>query len=122
MEYDQPGDTALRRHVNHWKAYTDWVADGREVSLLDDAAAWLEANWPAAADRRPPALSWGDARIGNVLYDGFDPVAVLDWEMATIAPVEVDLGWMAFLHTFFHDIASSSRCRASPTSWRRTTW
>jgi aminoglycoside phosphotransferase (APT) family kinase protein len=105
LEYDQPGETALRRHVNHWKAYSDWVTGGREVPLLDDAAAWLEANWPSAADRRPPALSWGDARIGNVLYQGFDPVAVLDWEMATVAPVEVDLGWMAFLHTFFQDIS-----------------
>lgn len=105
LEYDQPGDTALRRHLNHWKAYTQWVAQGRDVALLDDAEEWLEANWPAAADSRPPVLSWGDSRIGNVLYDGFDPVAVLDWEMAAIAPAEVDLGWMAFMHTFFHDIS-----------------
>jgi aminoglycoside phosphotransferase (APT) family kinase protein len=105
LEYDQPGDTALRRHVNHWKAYTDWVAAGRDLPLLDDAMEWLEANWPSSADRRPPALSWGDSRIGNVLYDGFEPVAVLDWEMATVAPVETDLGWMAFMHTFFHDIS-----------------
>jgi aminoglycoside phosphotransferase (APT) family kinase protein len=104
LEYDQPGDTALRRHVNHWLAYKDWVVGDRRVPVIEDAAAWLEDNWPAAADGRPPALSWGDARIGNIMYDGFDPVAVFDWEMAGIAPVEVDLGWMAFLHTFFQDI------------------
>ena len=33
---------------------------------------------------------WGDARIGNVLYDDFRPVAVLDWEMATLGPREMD--------------------------------
>jgi len=104
LEYDQPGDTALRRHVEHWKGYTRWVAAGRDIPLLDDALAWLEANWPTEADRRPPALSWGDARVGNMMYDGFEPVAVLDWEMAAIAPVEVDLGWMSFLHTFFQDL------------------
>ena len=39
------------------------------------------------------------------MYNGAVPVAVLDWEMAGIAPVEVDLGWMSFLHTFFQDFA-----------------
>jgi aminoglycoside phosphotransferase (APT) family kinase protein len=33
-------------------------------------------------------------------------VAVLDWEMAAIAPREVDLAWMIFLHRFFEDIAT----------------
>ncbi|MFV0315340.1 MAG: phosphotransferase family protein [Microthrixaceae bacterium] len=104
LELDQPGDTALRRHVNHWLEYTSWVRQGRTVGLLDRAEAWLEAHWPTDADRAQPALSWGDARIGNVMYSNFEPVAVLDWEMAGIAPREVDLGWMTFLHTFFQDI------------------
>ena len=50
-------------------------------------------------------LSWGDARPGNILFDGFTPAAVLDWEMAAIAPREVDLGWYVFIHRFFQDIA-----------------
>ena len=37
-------------------------------------------------------LSWGDARIGNVLYRDFEPVAVLDWEMAALGPPELDVG------------------------------
>lgn len=107
LEYDQPGDTALRRHVNHWRAYDDWVREGRAIPVLDDALTWLEANWPTAADEREPVVSWGDARIGNVMYgEDWSPVAVLDWEMAGIAPREVDLGWMAFLHTFFQDVTT----------------
>jgi aminoglycoside phosphotransferase (APT) family kinase protein len=39
------------------------------------------------------------------MYADFAPVAVLDWEMAGIAPREVDLGWLAFLHRFFQDLA-----------------
>ncbi|MCP4434535.1 MAG: phosphotransferase family protein [Actinomycetia bacterium] len=104
LEYDQPGDTVLRRHVNHWKQYATFARQGRSIPLLDEAEAWLEANWPEAADARDPALSWGDARIGNMMFDGVEPVAVFDWEMAALAPVEVDLGWMSFLHTFFQDI------------------
>lgn len=104
LELDEPGDTALRKHVNHWLDYATWVRQGRSIDLLDRTERWLEANWPHAADRRDPALSWGDARIGNVIYRDFRPAAVLDWEMAGIAPVELDLGWMTFLHTFFQDI------------------
>ena len=33
--------------------------------------------------------------------DGVNPVAVLDWEMACIAPRILDVGWMCFMHTFF---------------------
>ena len=51
-------------------------------------------------------LNWGDARIGNMLYRDYTPVAVLDWEMATMGPREVDLAWMIFLHVFFNDLAA----------------
>ena len=37
-------------------------------------------NWPA--DEGDTVISWGDSRVGNIMYDGFTPVAVLDWEMA----------------------------------------
>ncbi|MGI9579019.1 MAG: phosphotransferase family protein [Microthrixaceae bacterium] len=104
LELDQPGDTALRRHFNYWREYAEWVREGRDIPLLDEAEAWLLANWPTEADEREPSLSWGDSRIGNMMYDGLEPIAVFDWEMAGIAPVEVDLGWMSFIHTFFQDI------------------
>lgn len=101
-----PGEgTALRRHVERWRSYHRWVCGERSIPVLDEAHRWLEANWPADAAARPAVLSWGDARIGNVIYDDRDvPVAVLDWEMAAVAPREVDLGWMSFLHTFFQDL------------------
>jgi aminoglycoside phosphotransferase (APT) family kinase protein len=118
LELDQPGDTALRRHFNHWREYAEWVRRGRATPLLDDAEAWLEANWPTAADSREPALSWGDSRIGNMMYDGLDPIAVFDWEMAGVAPVEVDLGWMSFLHTFFQDITTDMGLPGMPDFMR----
>ena len=59
-------------------------------------------------------LCWGDSRIGNVMYQDFAPVAVLDWEMATLGPREMDLGWMAFLHRFFEDIAGLANLPGLP--------
>lgn len=99
-----PGDgDALTRHVASQRAYYAWVVDGVARSpLIESAFDRLTDLWPA--DPGEPVLNWGDARIGNVVYDGFDPVAVLDWEMAALAPREVDLGWTVYLHRFFQDL------------------
>lgn len=104
LEIDAAGDTALRRHVNDQKAYYEWVRGDRSHPIIDDGLAWLEEHWP---DEGPSVITWGDARIGNVMYeaDGFAPVAVFDWEMAAMGPAELDIGWMCFLHSFFQNIA-----------------
>ena len=47
---------------------------------------------PADVAATEPVLVWGDSRIGNVMYRDFSPVAVLDWEMATVGDPLMDLG------------------------------
>lgn len=102
--HDDPSHSPLRRHVAGQRRYYEWVTDeGERSPLIERGFDWLEANWPA--EEGPTVLSWGDARIGNVIYDGFEPVAVLDWEMASLGPREIDLAWMIFMHRFFEDIA-----------------
>ena len=44
------------------------------------------------------------ARIGNVMFQDFAPVGVLDWEMAAIGPREMDLSWIVFAHMVFESI------------------
>jgi aminoglycoside phosphotransferase (APT) family kinase protein len=61
----------------------------------------MERNWPR--DEGAEVLSWGDARIGNMLFADFAPTAVLDWEMVATGPRELDLAWMIFIHHFFQD-------------------
>lgn len=112
LEFDVPGETALRRHVENQRRYYDWMRGERRHPLIERGFAWLDQHWPK--DEGPPAISWGDARIGNMLYDGFEPVAVLDWEMAAIAPREVDLSWMIFLHVFFEDICKQAALPGMP--------
>lgn len=97
---------ALRDHVVEQRAYYTWTHadDGVRIPVLDRAFDWLDEHWPATVS--PAGLTWGDARPGNVLYAGFEPRAVLDWEMAAIAPPEVDIGWFVFIHRFFQDLAT----------------
>jgi aminoglycoside phosphotransferase (APT) family kinase protein len=43
-------------------------------------------------------MCWGDARLGNVMFDDDrNVVALLDWELATISPAEYDLAWYLVL-------------------------
>ena len=59
---------------------------------------------PPKSPQREPVLLWGDARVGNVLYHDFRPVAVLDWEMVTLGPRELDVAWMIFAHMVFQEL------------------
>ncbi|GGU49176.1 putative phosphotransferase [Streptomyces albospinus] len=114
-----PGSgSALKRHVEAQRAYYSWVVDGLPRSpLIERGFAWLTDHWPP--DPGETVVSWGDARIGNIVYDGFEPAAVLDWEMAALGPRELDLGWMVYLHRFFQDLTESSGRRGLPGFLRR---
>ena len=119
LEFSDAGDTALRRHVAHERDYYEWARDGLRFPLLERSFDWLDDNWPTAADAAPPALSWGDARIGNMMFRDFTPVGVLDWEMAGVAPRELDVGWMIFLHRFFQDLCQDMGMEGLPDMFRR---
>ena len=101
----QTGDTTLRRNFNWVKSWYDFaVPDIGPSPLIERTFAWLQDNWPAEADAREPVLLWGDARVGNVLYRDFAPVAVLDWEMVTLGPRELDVAWMIYAHIVFQEL------------------
>lgn len=115
---DQGDVSPLRRHVADQWAYYEWVSrDGNRSPLIEACFAWLDEHWPD--DEGPTVLSWGDARIGNVMYQDFEPAAVLDWEMAALATREVDLAWLIFIHRFFEEIATTMGLPGMPHFLRR---
>jgi aminoglycoside phosphotransferase (APT) family kinase protein len=101
------GATPLARNVAKTRAWYDYALSAAEGSarspLIERGLGWLEANLPPEGD---PVLVWGDSRIGNVMYREFAPVAVLDWEMATLGPREMDLAWLVFAHAVFQEISN----------------
>ncbi len=103
---DGTDGNALRRNLDWLKAwYAFAVPDIGRSALVEQALEWLEANWPEDIAATEPVLIWGDSRVGNVLYEDFKPVAVLDWEMATLGPREMDAAWMVFAHMVFQELA-----------------
>jgi aminoglycoside phosphotransferase (APT) family kinase protein len=88
------GANGLEQELTYYKKFLVWAAAGREQPIIEAALAWLEANKPAG---ETDGLVWGDARIGNIIFDGTEPAAVIDWEMVTIGSPEKDLAWAIFL-------------------------
>ena len=97
--------TPMERNLAARRAWYEFaVPDLGPSPMVEKILDWLDANQPA--DPGDTVLSWGDARIGNMMYRDFAPVAVLDWEMATIGPRALDVSWMVFSHQVFESIAT----------------
>ena len=78
--------------LEFWAEYLEWSSSGSPVAALVDALAWCRAHLPATESE--PVLLWGDVRLGNVIFgDDLAPIAVLDWDMASIGAPEHDVAW-----------------------------
>ena len=62
-----------------------------------------------------PSCLWGDARIGNIIFDGTRPAAVLDWEMVTLGSPEADLAWAIFLDRHHSEGIETPRLAGFPS-------
>jgi aminoglycoside phosphotransferase (APT) family kinase protein len=68
--------------------------------ILEAALERLKAKWPK---NQPEGLVWGDARIGNMMFDDeFDVVAVMDWEQPSLGGALHDLAWFTVLSETMH--------------------
>ncbi|HVU72115.1 MAG TPA: phosphotransferase family protein [Mycobacteriales bacterium] len=105
LQAKESGPTTWRRHLAHTRAWYDYCASsGIRSPLIERTFAYLEEHLPT--EEVASVVSWGDSRIGNVMFDDFAPVAVLDWEMAGIGPRELDVAWMIFAHRVFEDLTN----------------
>ena len=96
--------TGLDDELGFWATYLDWACDGAPPRALADALAWCRDRRPAAEP--PGGLLWGDVRLGNVVFDAASrrPRAVLDFDMVSAGPVELDVAWFTALEAVQHDL------------------
>jgi aminoglycoside phosphotransferase (APT) family kinase protein len=95
--------SGLAAELEWWSDYLQWASDGSPPSLLVDAFAWCAGRVPTDTT---PSLCWGDVRLPNVIFDdALHLRALLDWEMASLAPPELDLGWFLTVHHMSVEVA-----------------
>jgi aminoglycoside phosphotransferase (APT) family kinase protein len=85
---------------------------GREHPVMFQALDWLEANDPQ--DERV-GLIWGDTRLGNVIWQDYEPAVVCDWEACALGPTEADIGWWLMFDRMSFDDLGAERMEGFPT-------
>jgi len=113
----QYGALGFEQQLRYYERALEWAEReaGYPVPAVPRATLeWVRAHAPAVDPE--VTLCWGDARINNQLF-GPDHrvVAVLDWEMTTIADPMMDLGWWLFLDRHFHEGMPAPRMEGFPT-------
>jgi aminoglycoside phosphotransferase (APT) family kinase protein len=83
-------DPALAREDQsaEWRARLDAMSD--TTATFEWGFRWLAAHRVPAS---PPVLVHGDFRMGNLIVDGSDLAAVLDWELVHVGEAYEDLAW-----------------------------
>lgn len=79
----------IRRVTQAWDVYgRDTRHDAGWQRLRDGLAQSMPAR------SAPPVIMHGDLRLSNMLVDGGEVTAVLDWELAAIGDPLADLAWL----------------------------
>lgn len=112
---DDPGRgrTGVDQELTYYEQMLEWTgADAGPV--VTAAGRWLRDNQPT--EDAPPRLLWGDARIGNIVFDeNREARAVLDWEMTGLGQPEQDLAWFLFLDKHHSDGCGVPRLEGFPS-------
>jgi aminoglycoside phosphotransferase (APT) family kinase protein len=91
LDFLRDGTPGFDSRMAYYGEALEWASEGEPNPIAEAARDWLSANRPVEPE--PVALSWGDARLGNIVYRGGRAVSLLDWEMASLGPPMQDLGW-----------------------------
>lgn len=85
-----PHDAELQAQdqLVQWRDRLDAMGD--TTATFEWAFRWLAAHRPAPS---PVRLVHGDYRMGNLIIDGSELAAVLDWELVHLGEVYEDLAW-----------------------------
>jgi aminoglycoside phosphotransferase (APT) family kinase protein len=94
------GEPGLDSYLQWVKNWYQWMrGQGAVIPLMDMAMKYLLDNPPEAS---AVSVLWGDPNSSNILYNDDGSVGtVLDWEMATLGPAEVDLAWWLYFDHLF---------------------
>ncbi|TDH54182.1 phosphotransferase family protein [Mycobacterium eburneum] len=78
----------MEDQLDAWRDRLDAMGD--TTATFEWAFRWLAAHRPPPS---PPRLVHGDYRMGNLIIDGHDLAAVLDWELVHEGDPHEDLAW-----------------------------
>jgi len=112
LDASRTGRPSTTAQVALYRRYAVDALEGRVHPVLMRAFDWLAANDPR--DERI-GLSWGDSRLGNMIWRDYEPAAVCDWEACALSPTEADVGWWLMFDRMSFDDLAAPRMDGFPT-------
>lgn len=87
------GRTCLQQILEEHRIFLEWIEAkaGHTYPGFWAIYHWLLANQPKGEE--PIALIWGDCKPGNLLIEGTEITATIDWEMVRLGNPIHDLAW-----------------------------
>jgi aminoglycoside phosphotransferase (APT) family kinase protein len=95
-----------------WQAFTRRELGERAHPVVDRALAWLHANVPAG---EPTTVTWGDPRLGNIIWRDFRCACLTDFENVAVCSPDQDLGWWLMFDRWSHETFAAPRLPGEPT-------
>ena len=92
-----------RNHLEQYRRLVSLGHRGHEYPITDAALEHLVPRRATIATASP-TLVWGEHGVGNMIFGGDRRLAaVIDWELASIGPPEIDVGHWLFFDRFATD-------------------
>jgi aminoglycoside phosphotransferase (APT) family kinase protein len=94
----------LAQEFDKYRRFVTWLQDdvrtGDAPAILAAGLARLGKSWPK---NQPTGMVWGDARLGNMMFDAdFQVAAVMDWEQPSLGGALQDLAWWLVISETMH--------------------
>jgi len=94
-----PHATPLQQQLAEYESLLVWAEQqNRPYPKLHACLGWLREQQP---ESQPTALCWGDAKASNLMMQGTDICATLDWELVHLGNPVHDLAWWLVLDGSF---------------------
>ena len=113
------GSPTLADQLMLYRDYCVQALAGREHPVILRALDWLDDNAPESP---VVGLSWGDARLGNIIWQDYRCGAVVDWEAAALCPPDADIGWWVMFDRMSFDDLGAKRLPGFPTREQMVAW
>lgn len=108
---DDGVEPGTAHQLDVWDEFAQRELEGRVHPGLGEAFAWMRSNLPA--DERI-GLCWGDPRPGNIIWRDFRAVCATDFEAASVASPDQDLGWWLMFDRWSHESFGAERLPGEP--------
>jgi len=111
LRVKEQGAPTLQDQLDLYRDYCVGALGSRDHPVIMTGLDWLDVNAPDMQ----MGISWGDSRLGNMIWQDYRCASVCDWEAISLCPPEADIGWFVMFDRMSYDDFELPRLEGFPT-------